>query len=69
MRTEQVKLKDTVAIVSGASGGIGKSIAVHLAAEGAAVVCICYSNSRKTEEVVRSVQDARGTAPSFPGRA
>jgi 3-oxoacyl-[acyl-carrier protein] reductase len=40
------KLEGKVAIVTGASKGIGASIAVHLAAEGAAVV-VNYSSSRE----------------------
>ena len=40
------KLKGKVAIVTGASKGIGASIALHLAAEGAAVV-VNYATSKE----------------------
>ena len=40
------KLSNKVAIVTGASKGIGASIAKHLAAEGASVV-VNYASSRK----------------------
>src|SRR3954469_10705741 len=40
------KLEGKVAVVTGASKGIGASIALHLAAEGAAVV-VNYSSSRE----------------------
>ena len=35
---EQMKLKDRVAVITGASKGIGKGIALRYAEEGAAVV-------------------------------
>ena len=53
------KLAGKVAIVTGASKGIGASIALHLAAEGAAVA-VNYSSSKKEADVVVSQIAAQG---------
>jgi 3-oxoacyl-[acyl-carrier protein] reductase len=56
------KLKDKVAIVTGASKGIGASIAKHLAAEGAAVV-VNYSSSKEgADRVVAEITKRGGKA-------
>ena len=56
------KLKDKVAIVTGASKGIGASIAKHFAAEGASVV-VNYSSSKEgAERVVTDIKNAGGKA-------
>jgi 3-oxoacyl-[acyl-carrier protein] reductase len=62
-----VKLKDKVAIVTGASGGIGKSIVLHLAAAGATVVCNYCTNKEKAEAVVRAARETGGNAVSMQG--
>ena len=57
-----MRLKDRVAIVTGASRGIGRAIALGLAREGAAVV---VNNSRRdglAEEVVGSISASGGRA-------
>src|SRR5712672_4379489 len=53
------KLEGKVAVVTGASKGIGASIALHLAAEGAAVV-VNYSSSKEGAERVVSEIKAKG---------
>lgn len=56
------KLDGKVAIVTGASKGIGASIALHLAAEGAAVV-VNYSSSKEgADRVVAEVASRGGKA-------
>jgi len=61
-----MRLKDRVAIVTGASRGIGRAVALGLAREGAAVV---VNNSRPNgaaEEVARAIASAGGRAFPLP---
>jgi len=56
------KLADKVAIVTGASKGIGASIAKHLAAEGAAVVVNYSSGKADADRVVAEITSKGGKA-------
>ena len=56
------KLKNKVAVVTGASKGIGASIAKHFAAEGAKVVVNYASSKEGADKVVKSITDNGGTA-------
>src|SRR6059058_740888 len=56
------KLVNKVAIVTGASKGIGASIAMHLAAEGAAVVVDYSSSKKEADHVVEEIVNKGGKA-------
>ncbi len=58
------KLKNKVAIVTGASKGIGASIAKHFAAEGAKVVVNYASSKEGADKVVKAITDNGGIAIS-----
>jgi 3-oxoacyl-[acyl-carrier protein] reductase len=56
------KLANKVAVVTGASKGLGASIAKHLAAEGAKVVVNYASSAAGAEQVVNEIKAAGGHA-------
>ena len=61
----QVDLSGQVALVTGASQGLGKSIAITLAANGAHVVCLAR-NIEKLKETVAAIEAANGKAEAVP---
>ena len=56
-----VDLKDQVAIVTGASQGLGKSVAIALAANGARTLCLAR-NAEKLSATVSEIEAAGGVA-------
>ncbi|MBD1212633.1 MAG: 3-oxoacyl-[acyl-carrier-protein] reductase [Cyanobacteriota bacterium] len=60
-------LKDQVAIVTGASRGIGRAIALQLAFEGAKVVVNYASSSTAADQVVAEITAAGGEAVAIQG--
>src|SRR5215468_9053350 len=62
IRNTMSKLTGKVAVVTGASKGIGASIAEHLAAEGAAVVVNYASSKAGADAVVKRITQKEGKA-------
>jgi len=63
----QISLKDRIAIVTGASRGIGRAIALELAASGASVVINYKQNAAAADEVVEAITRADGQALAVQG--
>src|SRR5258706_6749834 len=61
------KLAGKVAVVTGASKGIGASIAKHFAAEGASVVVNYASSKTGADKVVAEITGAGGKAVAVQG--
>ena len=60
----QVNLSEKTAIVTGASQGLGKAVALTLAANGARVACVAR-NVDKLNQTVQQIQEAGGEAEPF----
>ena len=67
MNQKVSKLKNKVAVVTGASKGIGAAIATYFAAEGAKVVVNYASSKDGADDVVKAITDNGGTAISVQG--
>ena len=65
MILEQFKLQDRVALVTGASTGLGAAIAIALAEAGAHVAC--HGNTRSPESTCEQITNAGGVAHAISG--
>ncbi|MBF9253708.1 SDR family oxidoreductase [Pontibacter sp. 172403-2] len=62
MKKEQKRLQDKVAVVTGASSGIGRGIALAMGREGAGVVINYHGHQESAEEVKQLIEAAGGQA-------
>ena len=62
-----MKLEGKLALVTGASRGIGRAVSIALAAEGAAVAVNYRSGKEKAEEVVKAIEAGGGRAVAVEG--
>jgi len=58
-------LENKVALITGGSRGIGRAVALELAARGAAVVVNFHKSLEAADEVVKKIQEAGGKAAAF----
>lgn len=56
-----------VVLITGASGGIGSSIALAFAKSGYAVAACCHTNKTAADDVVQRIRCSGGTACAFQG--
>lgn len=66
MLKEQFNLKGKTALVTGASQGIGKGIALGLAEHGAEVIILYHDDKEQAEGVAEEVEKIGGKAHIFP---
>jgi len=62
---DTLSLENKVAVVTGGSRGIGRAVALELAARGAAVVVNYYSSPDAANDVVKKIEEAGGKAAAF----
>jgi len=62
---ETLSLENRVAIVTGGSRGIGRAVALELAARGASVVVNYNSSPDRADEVVKQIETTGGKATAF----
>ena len=60
-------LAGKVALITGASRGIGRAIALELASRGAIVAINCHSNNREAESVQDEIERGGGSSKIFRG--
>lgn len=63
--TDASSLENKVALITGGSRGIGRAVALELAARGAAVVVNFHKSPEAADNVVKKIQEAGGRAAAF----